>query len=181
MLTLSAWLLKVMHYTTERQMHFSSPASLTSSSLTDFVLFLLFFDFPHSFLGSPLMSCYIRWGMIEQCSLLCIAASHTHTHTHQPNPFPVMFSSCITCIPIRVQVPHGSYSGLKTSRAPGTSAPWSWDLPSLLLWREHLTASRGFFCCPQLAPYLGHWFSSQLSHPGTSALKPALFFWGVHC
>lgn len=97
-------------------MYFSSSASLTFFSLTDFLLFLLFFDFPHSLSGSLLLSCDMCWAMIEQCSPLCINPSLSHTHTHQPNLFAVMFSSCITCIPIRVQVPHGSYSGLKTSR-----------------------------------------------------------------
>lgn len=107
--------------------------------------------------------------------LLSLTHAHTYTHAHTLT-FSVMLSSCITCIPISIQVPRGSYSGLKTGRAPGTSAPWSCDPPSLLLQREHLTTSRGSFCSVQLAPNVGSWFSSQLSHPETCALKPAHFF-----
>lgn len=127
--------------------------------LVDYLLFSLFFDFPHSCFRLPVAVLIHVLGydgaMFSPLHhLFSLSLTNTHTHAHTLT-FSVMLSSCITCIPISIQVPRGSYSGLKTGRAPGISAPWSCDPPSLLLQREHLTTSRGSFCSLQLAPNVG--------------------------
>ena len=118
----------------KRTKYISPPASLSSFRLS----FFYSHDFPNILLGSLLLSCTVmHCGMFStlyhpsfththtHTHLHTHTHAHTHTHTHikQPKPFPVMFHLCITCIPIGYQVPHGPYSGRKTSGAPATSVP----------------------------------------------------------
>lgn len=103
--------------------------------------------------------CFILWfpSQSSQAPHCCLAApagewlsnvlstaSLLHTHASQTF-FSVTLSSCITCISIRLLVPCGLHSGLKTCGELNTSAPRNCDLPSLLLWREHWKASKVFF------------------------------------